>query len=273
MPTTIYLLILAVLQGATEFLPISSSAHLIVLPLMGGWPDQGVLMDVSVHLGTLLAVLIYFRRDVCLLAKAALAFLGLATVSSQARILFWSLVIATVPVIALGIVFTLAGWEEVVRRVDVIAATSIAFGLLLHWADHAGEKTRELESVTLKSALLIGCAQMLSLIPGTSRAGVTMTAALALGFKRTEAARFSMLLSIPTILAAGGWSTVQLAVHGVPGAVSDALYAGTIAFVVAMGSIHFLLRWLERASMTVFVVYRVIFGLVLIVWIVSGTGS
>lgn len=269
----IYLLILAVLQGATEFLPISSSAHLIVLPLMVQGPDQGVLMDVSVHLGTLMAVLIYFRRDVGLLAQGVLALMGLASVSPQTKTLVWSLVIATVPVILLGAVFTVAGWDEAVRRVDVIAATSIGFGLLLHWADRAGAKERELGGITVKSALLIGGAQMLSLIPGTSRAGVTMTAALALGFKRTEAARFSMLLSIPTILAAGGWSTLQLAQHGAPDAAGDALFAGAVAFVVAMGSIHFFLRWLESASMTVFVVYRVVFGLVLITWMVSGAGS
>ncbi|HXV73701.1 MAG TPA: undecaprenyl-diphosphate phosphatase, partial [Sphingomonadales bacterium] len=176
MPSLVYLLVLAVLQGATEFLPISSSAHLIVLPLVMHWPDQGLLIDVSVHLGTLLAVAVYFRQDVVRIVKGGLSVIGLTQKEESAANLFWALAIATVPVVLLGALFTFAGWEEIFRRADVIALTSIGFGLLLFWADRAGRQQKGVEGMTLKTALLIGLAQMLSLVPGVSRAGVTMTA-------------------------------------------------------------------------------------------------
>jgi undecaprenyl-diphosphatase len=267
MPLYLYLLILAVLQGATEFLPISSSAHLVVLPMFLDWPDQGILIDVSVHVGTLAAVVLYFRRDVLRIAGGGLSTVGLARKDPAAAKLFWALAIATVPVVVLGALFTLAGFEEAFRRADVIAAASIAFGLLLFWADRKGAEVKTVEGLTLKTAFLIGAAQMAALIPGVSRAGITMTAARALGFKRTEAARFSMLLSIPTILAAGGWSTFQLIRHGADGAALEAVFAGAVAFAVALGAIHFLLRWLAHADMTIFVAYRVLFGLAVLIWL------
>jgi len=267
MPIYLYLFILAVLQGATEFLPISSAAHLIVLPMILDWPDQGVLIDVSVHVGTLLAVVIYFWRDVVRIAKGGLAAIGLAEKNRAAANLFWALVVATLPVVLLGALFTFSGWEEAFRRADVIAGTSIGFGLLLYWADQKGAQTKAVEGLTLKTALLIGLAQMLALVPGVSRAGITMTAARAFGFKRTEAARFSMLLSIPAILAAGGWSTFRLARYGTDGAALEACFAAAVSFAVAIVAIHFLMRWLARASMTPFVVYRVLFGLGVLLWL------
>lgn len=262
---TLHLLILSFLQGATEFLPISSSGHLAALPLIMDWPDQGLLIDVSVHLGTLLAVMIYFRREVAAILRGGLSYAGAARKNPAERKLFLALALATVPVVVAGGLLVLAGWEVLFRSTAVIGTASIGFGLLLYWADQKGARAKRLEGLALKPALLIGLAQILALIPGTSRAGITMTAGRALGFERTEAARFSMLLSIPTILAAGGWSSYQLIRTGGDAQIQAALFSAAVAFVTAIAAIHFLMRWLERASMTIFVVYRVVFGLALLV--------
>lgn len=262
---TLHLLILSFLQGATEFLPISSSGHLAALPLVMDWPDQGLLIDVSVHLGTLAAVIIYFRREVGAIVRGGLSFAGAARKQAAERKLFLALALATVPVVVAGGFLVLLGLEESFRSMTVIGLASIGFGLLLYWADQKGAHDERLDSLTLKSAVLIGLAQILALIPGTSRAGITMTAGRALGLKRTDAARFSMLLSIPTILAAGGWSTWQLIRSGADAQIQAAFFSAAIAFITAIAAIHFLMKWLERASMTIFVVYRVIFGLALLV--------
>jgi len=157
---------------------------------------------------------------------------------------------------------------DMMRRADVIATTSIVFGLALYWADRRFPAGKELGEMKLKPALQIGLAQMLALIPGTSRAGITMTAGRMLGFSRTEAARFSMLLSIPTILAAGGLAGIELAQSDVPGAWHDAAIAAGLACLAALAAIHFLMRWLAHASMTIFVVYRVVLGAALFIWAV-----
>ena len=271
----LHLLILALIQGITEFLPISSSAHLILLPELTAWPDQGPLIDVSVHVGTLAAVLIYFRRDTAGLALAALAAAGVAparraVAGTPYAALFASLLLATIPVVAAGLALKALGLIDWLRRADVIATASIGFGLLLYGVDMRAVRRRQLNHMTVRSALWIGLAQALALIPGTSRAGITMTAARALGFKRPDAARFSMLLAIPTLLAAGGLTAADLAATG---SASDWLAAGIgagLSFAFALVAIHFLMVWLERASMTIFVVYRVVLGLALWALILTG---
>jgi len=269
--TLLHLFILALVQGITEFLPISSSGHLVLIPAVTGWPDQGVVMDVAVHVGTLAAVLIYFHRDSRGLCLAALGSVGIAparraVAGSQYMRLFWALVIATLPVIIAGLAFKLSGLDLMLRDAVVIGAASIVFGLLLYWADQAFPATKSLDRMAIKPALLIGLAQVLALIPGTSRAGITMTAGRWLGFSRVDAARFSMLLSIPTIAAAGLLAGLDLAQAGMAGRWADAAIAAGLAFLAALGAIHFLMRWLQHASMTIFVVYRVILGAALLVW-------
>ncbi|RMD87535.1 MAG: undecaprenyl-diphosphate phosphatase [Alphaproteobacteria bacterium] len=267
-----HLLILALVQGVTEFLPISSSAHLILVPAVGGWQDQGVLIDIAAHVGTLAAVLVYFHRDTVGLFWAAFGAVGLAPARRRvagtvhAR-LFWSLVVATLPVVIAGLALTVTFGEAVLRRADVIAWASIGFGLLLYVVDQRAPREKTIERMALRPALLVGLAQVLALIPGTSRAGITMTAARGLGFTRPEAARFSMLLAIPTILAAGTLGAIELARHGGD---ADWLAAGVVAlvsFATALGAIHFLMRWLQHASMTIFVVYRLLLGVAILVWI------
>lgn len=258
------LVILALVQGITEFLPISSSGHLILVPEMTSWPDQGLAMDVAVHVGTLGAVMLYFRTDVWRLVLGALGWFGIAGDVADKR-LFGLLLLSTIPVVVAGLALKLSGFDEVLRSPLVIAAASIGFGLLLYAADMLAPRTRAVAQMTTRHAGWLGLAQVLALIPGASRAGTTMMAARALGYTRQEAARFSMLMSIPTIIAAGALLGLDVLKDGEALGL-DALIGAALAFVSALAAIHFLMKWLETASMTLFVVYRVILGIFLLWW-------
>lgn len=258
----LHLFILAVIQGITEFLPISSSGHLATLQLITGWQDQGPLMDVAVHVGTLFAVLIYFRREVGQIIHGGFATIGLAKddIRGENGRLFRFVFLASIPVLVVGGVMAFSGYGSLFRDPMIIAIASIVFGLLLFVGDKFGLTVRRIEDLTYGSSLVIGLFQVLALIPGASRSGITMTAGRFLGFERVEAARFSMLLSIPAILGAGGWGAYELIKNGTDGAILSAVTAAGLAFITAIIAIHFLMKWLERATMTIFVVYRVIFG-------------
>jgi undecaprenyl-diphosphatase len=252
---------LALVQGLTEFLPISSSAHLILVPRLSGWPDQGLAFDVAVHVGTLSAVLAYFRRELAQLAHGWFVSLRTRSLDRDAR-LAWGVLIGTVPVGLCGLLFKDVV-ETSLRSAEVIAIATIAFGLLLWWADARGRRVRDEHSLTLKDILIIGVAQAIALIPGTSRSGITMTAGLAIGLTRAAAARFSFLLSIPVIVLAGGLEALDLleATTPVPW---TAILVGTVTSAVsAYLCIHFFLRLIERLGMLPFVVYRVLLGALL----------
>lgn len=256
--------VLALVQGITEFLPISSSAHLILLPFLVGWPDQGLAFDIAVNTGTLLAVIAYFRRDLADLAKGLLG--GDETVEGlPPRHFLAALVVGTLPVALAGLL--LADWVATAGRSPLlIATTSIGFGLLLGAADLLGRRRRGLPALTLTDALLVGLAQALALVPGTSRSGVTMTVALALGFSRPAAARFSFLLAIPVGVLATGYDLLQVVGGDVPAAELAPMLVGLVtAAVSAYLIIGALLAWLRRQTMTPFVVYRVLLG-VAILW-------
>jgi len=266
--TLLQLFILAIVQGITEFLPISSSGHLILIPALTGWTDQGLMMDVAVHIGTLAAVLLYFRQESMGLLLAGLGAVGIAPArraieGTPYAKLFWALVIGTIPLVIAGGLMVATGANDHLRTTEVIATTSIVFGLLLYWADKKGATKKTLEQMAIKPALIIGVAQILALIPGSSRAGVTMTAARYLGFTRQEAARFSMLMSIPAIIASGAATSIKAFGEAKPDMWADALIGAGFSCIAALVAIHFLMRWLEHANMTVFVVYRVLLGLVL----------
>jgi undecaprenyl-diphosphatase len=253
---------LALVQGLTEFLPISSAAHLILFPKLLGWPDQGLAFDVSVHMGSLAAVLIYFRRDLAPMIRDWLGSVSGRGATPNSR-LAWAVLLGTIPAGLAGLAFKDAV-ETTLRGPLVIAAATIVFGLVLWWADVQGRRVRDEHSVGWRDALLIGCAQALALIPGTSRSGITMTAALGLGLTREAAARFSFLLSIPIIVLAGGLNTVELvqSEHHLPW---DVLALGTVlSGISAYLCIHFFLRLIERVSMLPFVVYRLALGGVLL---------
>ncbi len=260
---TLQLVVLAVVQGITEFLPISSSGHLVLVPLLTDWPDQGLLMDVAVHVGSLGAVVAYLWRDMAAMTKAAVDWRGPGLMAEPARRMIVLVVVATLPVVAAGLALSLIGTEGL-RRMDVIAWAMILGGLLLYAVDQRCRADRDLARMGIGGALLIGSAQILALIPGTSRAGITMTAARWLGYDRTEAARFSMLLSIPTILAAGALMSRELYRMGELAMTRDAAVGAGLAFVAAFVAIVLMMRWLKRASFTPFVVYRVGLGVVLL---------
>ncbi len=257
----IQIVVLAVMQGLTEFLPISSSAHLILVPVLTGWRDQGLAFDVAVHLGTLVAIVWYFRQELVVMAREWVASLrgGGSTLNSR---LAWWVLWGTVPAGLAGLAFK-DFIETELRSPLVIATTTILFGLLLWWADQRGKRKRDEYSLGWRDVLLIGCAQALALIPGTSRSGITMTAGLVLGLTREGAARFSFLLSIPIILLAGGVETLDL-VRGEGSVEWTALLLGTLfSAVSAYLCVHWFLKLLERMGMLPFVIYRLLLGMFL----------
>ena len=255
--------ILAVLQGATEFLPISSSGHLILPSLLFSWNDQGLTFDVAVHVGTLFAVLIYFRDDLQRLVFALTLSIFQRKHSEDSK-LAWMLLAATIPAGLCGLLFA-SQVEQYGRSLILIGTTSIGFGLLLFVSDRRGSKQLTLADMNWKTALLIGFSQILALIPGTSRSGVTMTAALFCNLDRAAAARFSFLLAIPIITASGllrGIQLLQADTESVEWLVL--LYAIFISAVVAYLCIHYFLQLIERFGFLPFVVYRVLLGIALI---------
>jgi undecaprenyl-diphosphatase len=260
--TGLQIAVLSIIQGLTEFLPISSSAHLIVGSRVFGWPDQGLVFDVATHLGTLIAVLIYFRAELGTMIVAALRGSDDSASASHRRLLYL-LIGASIPALVVG-------WlasdlvERHLRDLRIIAWTTVGFGIALWVADRLGRRHRALDMMTWRAALTIGLAQVLALIPGTSRSGITMTAARLLGFDATSAARFSFLLSIPVIGAAGGYGALRIALGGE--VINWAEFGMAVALSAATGwvCIAAFLALLERVGLTPFVLYRLGLGLVLL---------
>lgn len=262
------LVVLAIVQGVTEFLPISSSAHLILVPVFTGWADQGLALDVAMHIGTLLAVVLYFRRDVAMLLSGAID-IARRRATPAARLAL-QIVAATLPVVIAG--FLLKDRIESDWRSPVlIMVTTAVFGALLWIADRRADRAEGIiDGLSWRDAAMIGAAQALALVPGVSRSGITMTMALLLGQRRPEAARFSLLLSIPTTAAAGFLGAMDL--FGTQDAAlrTDALIAGGLAFVSALAAIAGLMAWLRRASFTPFVIYRLMLAGVLVAMLALG---
>lgn len=265
---TIYeIIILALIQGLTEFLPISSSAHLILPEQLLGWRSQGLAFDVAVHVGSLLAVMIYFRQDVIRLGAAWFT-QGFSKQQNGDSRLAWWIIIGTIPAGLFG--FLMKDWVALnARSALIIAVTTIVFGLLLWYADAKATQRKGIESITLKDTLFIGLAQAIAIIPGTSRSGITMTAGLMLGLDRESAARFSFLLSMPIILAAGLFSALELieAKHQVDW--TALLYGASFSFIAAYLCIHLFLNFISRIGMLPFVIYRLVLGVVLLIFVFS----
>lgn len=261
--TLVQLAVIALIQGLTEFLPISSSGHLILIPSVTGWQDQGLVIDVAVHVGTLGAVMAYLWRDIWTMLK------GLCKPGNVRRNpglkLMAHLIVATIPVVIVGgLVFTHVG--DMLRSAVVVGWATIGFGVLLYIADRFTVTINRVEHMTWGRALIIGIAQVFALIPGASRAGTTITMARWLGFERTDAARFSMLMSIPAILAAGGAATLKLIEDDAQHVLADAIVAGAMAFVAAFIAIVLMMSWLRTASFTPFVIYRLFLGVAILAW-------
>ncbi|MBK5926264.1 undecaprenyl-diphosphate phosphatase [Rhodobaculum claviforme] len=263
--TFFHLFLLAAIQGITEFLPVSSSGHLILLPALTPMEDQGLVLDVAVHVGTLFAVTLYFWRDV------RMALLGIpdllrGRIETQGTWLALCLAIATVPVVIAGLVLHLTGAMEMMRSVALIGWMMIIFGLVIWVFDRQSPETRTIRNWGLKDAVILGLWQAVALIPGTSRSGACIAGARALGFARHDAARISMLMSIPTIIASGVLLGGDAVARMDMAALRDGAIAAALSFVAALAALAFMMRLLRTVSFTPYVIYRIILGVVLL-WV------
>jgi len=256
------LLTLAIVQGLTEFLPVSSSGHLNLVHLLTRWEDQGPLMDVAVHVGSLVAVLVYFWRDVLALL-AGLGNLLRGKLTPEARLLLL-LILATLPLLNIGYLVVKSGLLTDLRTLAVIAWANLGFAVLLWAADTVGLTIRRIDHTSVFDAIMIGIAQVFSIIPGASRAGVTMTMARFLGFERPDAARLSMLLSIPAILALGLATGLEVYSSGNLALQEGAIIAGGLSCITALLSIWLMMALMRRTTMFIFVAYRFVLGALLL---------
>jgi undecaprenyl-diphosphatase len=263
-------IVLGIVQGLTEYLPVSSTAHLRIVPAFMGWEDPGAAFTAVTQLGTMAAVLLYFRADLWRIARAWLASLRRPELRGQldAR-MGWYIVLGTIPIGIFGFVFA-DQIESGARDLYLIGTTLIVLGLVLLLAERVGKRDRSIEEINRRDGILIGFAQALALIPGVSRSGATITAGLFLGFDRASAARYSFLLSVPAVVVSGLFELREIG--GEEGAgVGPTILATFAAFVVGYASIAFLLRWLTRHSTAVFFAYRVALGALVLA--LAGAGA
>jgi len=260
-----HILFLSVLQGLTEFLPVSSSGHLILFSKFTSFPDQGMALDIAVHVGSIFAVMIYFRKVIWQVVKGTLKSYFIPNFNNFGSRVFWLMVIGTLPVVFVGMMFRKYGIEF--RDEDgskVIGWTILGFGLLLFVADKIGWTIRKVEHLGVIDAILIGCAQCLALVPGTSRSGVTMTMARFLGMERSEAAKFSMLLSIPAIIGAATLVGYELYSEGQIVQLLQAVDGVIYSFIASILAIDIMMWWLKKSTFLPFVIYRIALGTILL---------
>lgn len=261
----LHLFVLAVVQGITEFLPVSSSGHLILLPLVMHVPDQGLAIDVAVHVGTLGAVLLFFRHEVAQMWRGAGHILTGRFATPEARLTLL-LAIATVPVVIVGFILKVTGLVDLMRSVALLGWMMLIFGLVLYWADQRGPTVRRMESWNLRDAVIMGLWQAVALIPGVSRSGITITASRMLGYERQDGARIAMLMSIPTIIASGVLLGADVIGEADWALARDGAIGAALAFVSAYLALAIMMRLLRSVSYTPYVIYRVILGLALL-WV------
>ncbi|WP_273499548.1 undecaprenyl-diphosphate phosphatase [Lentibacter algarum] len=259
-----YLLILvALVQGITEFLPVSSSGHLILISELSSAPDQGLAIDVAVHIGTLFAVVIFFWRDVAM-GLAGIPHMLTGRIDTAGSKLAFLLMIATIPAIAFGLVLKLTGLSDAMRSMTVIGWTMLLFGLLLWWADQRGTIEKTEADWTTRDAIKMGLWQAVALIPGTSRSGICITAGRMLGYSRQDSAKLAMLMSIPTIVASGVLLGVEVIATADAQVARDGAVAAVMSFVAALFALSIMMRLLRSVSFTPYVIYRVALGIVLL---------
>lgn len=261
------IVVLALIQGTTEFLPISSSGHLILVPALTGWPDQGVVTDMVTNLGTLLAVIVYFWRDVASMLRGVVD-IARRDLTRESRLVL-NVIIGSIPIIVVGMLMKAFHLDAYIRSAQLVAWNAIVFGVLLYVFDHYGLARRTINDMNWKTSLLIGAAQSLALSPGTSRSGITMTAARGLGFVRSESARFSFLLSIPANGAASAL-VIGDALESGQSISAPVILTGVLTFFIALGTITILMRMVRYMSFLPFAIYRVLLGAVLLGLIYSG---
>lgn len=259
MEINIHILLLAILQGLTEFLPVSSSGHLILFSKFTTFPDQGLTLDIAVHVGSIIAVCIYFSGTILQIIKGLIKTKFIPNFSNEGNRLFWLIVIATIPAVIAGLTLKEYGMEWL-RDSKIIGWTILCFGILLFIADKIGMTIREVKHLGIIDAIWIGCAQCLALIPGTSRSGITITMGRFLGLERREAAKFSMLISIPTIFGAGVLTAYELYQNNNIAALTEALDGVFYSFVASLMAIYIMMWWLKKSTFLPFVIYRILLG-------------
>lgn len=260
-----HLALIAIIQGITEFLPISSSGHLILLPNLLGLPDQGQTIDVAAHIGTLLAVMLYFRSDVSIALRGFFPMLK-GQMSEPGAQLCLLLTIATIPVILCGLFLKLTGLDDAMRSVAVIGWTMLLFGIVLYIVDQRGATTKKQGDWNMKDAAIMGLWQAIALIPGSSRSGTTISGARALGYNRQDSAKIAMLMSIPTIIASGTLSGIDAAKTASTELLFDGLIVVVLSFVAALVALTLMMRLLRSTSFTPYVIYRIGLGVILL-WV------
>lgn len=255
----IHILYLSILQGLTEFLPVSSSGHLILLSKFTNFPDQGLVLDVAVHFGSILAVLLYFSSTIADMIKGVWKTKFIPNLRNEDAKLFWLLVIGTLPVIGAGLLLRNYGMEEM-RSTKLIGWTILGYGLLLFLADSCSMTIRQIKHMGVIDAILIGIAQCLALIPGTSRSGITITMARFLGIERRDAAKFSMLLSIPAIIGATSLVCWKVFVDGSLAEITQVFDGVVYSYVASIVAIYIVMWWLKKSTFLPFVIYRIALG-------------
>jgi undecaprenyl-diphosphatase len=260
--TWIQIIVLAIVQGLTEFLPISSSGHLILVPAFFGWTDQGLAFDIAVHFGSLGAVCVFFRNDIAGLLHGAGDIIAGRSATLQSR-MAWCIGIGTIPAAVAGLFF--AGWIAANLRSPMFVVTALAaYGLLMALADYFAPRARDISTIRMRDALIVGIAQALSLVPGTSRSGITITAGRLLGFRRQDAARFSFLLSAPVILLATIYEVVMLVTGDMQVAWDNLAVAALVSGIVAYLSIDFFMRFVSVMGLLPFAIYRLLLASVIL---------
>jgi undecaprenyl-diphosphatase len=265
-------IVLGVVQGLTEFLPISSSAHLRLVGELFGWSDPGAAFTAIIQIGTEAAVLLYFRKDIGRIIVAWLGSLAGRRKGDPDARMGWLIIIGSMPIVVLGLLFQ-DSIETTLRDLRIVAICLVAFSLILFWADRVGAKKRELTDLTVPHGIGFGFAQAMALIPGVSRSGGTITAGLFLGYSRAAAARYSFLLAIPAVLGSGLFQAYEALTGDVAGrgvSWGPTILATVIGFGVGLTVIAWLLRYLDRGSFTPFVVYRVLLGLLVLALVGAG---
>lgn len=257
--STLNIILLSVLQGLTEFLPVSSSGHLILFPKFTSFADQGQALDVAVHVGSVLAVIIYFSEDIWQILKGLWKTHFLPSFKNYGSKLFWLIVIGTIPAVIFGLILK-SGGTDWLRSTRIVGWNILIFGIILYVADKVGMTIRKVDHLGVWDAILIGLAQCLALIPGTSRSGATITMARFLGLERREAAKFSMLLSIPAILGAGLLTAYEIYQGGDFSMVVDAFDGVTYSFIASIFTIYVMMWWLKESTFLPFVIYRILLG-------------
>lgn len=258
----IHAFVLSIIQGLTEFLPVSSSAHLILLPRVFGWEDQGLAYDIAAHFGSLAAVIIYFRQDLARIIQGGWYSVSGNGMTTDGR-MFWYLIVASIPVGLFGyLIYDLVA--TAFRNPVLLGYMNLIFAALLLLADKTGKRLRPQSGIGWRDAILIGLAQALSLIPGASRSGVTITAGLMLGLTRQAAARFAFLMAIPVLIMASGYQLYRIVTDATEVDYGSFALVTVLSFFSALAAIHFFLKLLDRFGLTPYVVYRVGLGVVLL---------